>query len=102
MKVWMVLLEDEWCMCECDGIVVWYVWVECYCDVIVELGGLFGKIKIIDVGGICDMFNVLSGFSVVWVVLYEVVVVLFEGYLYFMLFLGVLVDVMLVLVILGV
>lgn len=94
MAAWMALPETERRAKEQQGIAAWKAWAEKHKAAIVEMGGPVGKTKKVDAGGIHDISNLLSGFTVLRAASHEEAAKLFEGHPHFSIFPGEAVEVM--------
>jgi len=100
-REWDALPEDRRRAREAEGIAAWKAWVGRNRDAIVEMGGPLGKTKRVSEGGIADVSNVLSAFTVVRAESHEAAARLFEGHPHFTIFPGEAVEIMPVLPIPG-
>jgi len=94
MAAWIALPEAERKKREREGIAAWKGWAARHQAAIVEMGGPLGKTKKIDAGGIADISNLLSGFTVVRAASHEEAAKLFENHPHFAIFPGDAVEVM--------
>lgn len=94
MAAWMALPEAERKAKEQQGIAAWKTWAEKHKAAIVEMGGPLGKTKKIDAGGISDISNLLSGFTVLRASSHEDAARLFQNHPHFAIFPGEAVEVM--------
>jgi hypothetical protein len=83
------------------GMAAWHAWVEQHQAAIVTMGGPLGKTKKVDAGGIADISNQMSGFTVVRAASHEAAAKLFENHPHFAIFPGEAVEIMPVLPIPG-
>lgn len=101
MKEWMALPEAERKAREKEGIAAWKAWVEKHHAAIVGMGGPLGKTKKVSAGGIEDMSNLISGYTVVRADSHEAAAKLFENHPHFTNFPGDSIEIMPVLPIPG-
>ena len=94
MKEWMALPEAERRAREKDGIAAWKAWVEKHHAAVVGLGGPLGKTKKVSAGGIEDISNLLSGYSVVRADSHDAAARMFEGHPHFTFFPGDSIEIM--------
>jgi hypothetical protein len=101
MAAWNALPEAERRAKEQQGMKAWKAWVEKHQDAIIAMGGPLGKTKRVDAGGIADIRNELSGFTVLRAASHEAAAKLFEDHPHFAIFPGEAVEIMPVLPIPG-
>jgi hypothetical protein len=93
-REWDALPEDERRAREAEGIAAWKDWVARHQGAIVETGGPLGKTKRVSKGGIEDVSNALSAYTVVRADSHEAAARLFEGHPHFTIFPGEAVEIM--------
>ena len=101
MAAWTAMPEAERRAKEQQGMAAWGAWVEKHQSVIVEMGGPLGKTKKVDAGGVADIANLMTGFTVVRAPSAEAAAKLFENHPHFAIFPGESVEIMPVLPIPG-
>ena len=94
MKAWTALGETERRAREQEGMAAWKAWVEKHQGAIVAMGGPLGKTKQIASGGISDIRNALSAFTVVRAESHEAAAAMFKEHPHFAIFPGESVEVM--------
>ena len=100
-REWEALPEAERNARGREGMAAWHAWVDQYKDAIVALGGPLGKTKRVDKGGVNDIANEMSGFSVVKAGSHEDAAKMFVNHPHFAIFPGERVEIMPVLPIPG-
>ena len=101
MAAWNALPEAERLARQQAGIAAWKAWVEKNQAAIVGMGGPLGKTKRVSEGGIEDISNLLSAYTVVRADSHEAAAKLFEQHPHFAIFPGEAVEIMPVLPIPG-
>lgn len=101
MAAWNALPEGERLARQQAGIAAWKAWVEKNQAAIVGMGGPLGKTKRVSEGGIEDISNLLSAYTVVRADSHEAAAKLFEQHPHFAIFPGEAVEIMPVLPIPG-
>ncbi|QOZ29543.1 YciI family protein [Bradyrhizobium sp. CCBAU 51753] len=101
MAAWNAMPEAERRAKEQQGMAAWGAWVEQHKDVLVEMGGPLGKTKRVGPGGIADISNLMTGFTIVRAESHEAAAKLFENHPHFTIFPGEAVEIMPVLPIPG-
>ena len=91
---WSALPEAERKKREQQGMAAWNAWVQTHQGAIVEMGGPLGKTKQIASGGISDIRNALSAFTVVRAESHEAAAAMFKEHPHFAIFPGESVEVM--------
>jgi len=94
MAAWQALPEVERKAKEQEGLAAWHGWVEKHKAAIVELGGPLGKTRKIDAGGVTEISNALTGFTVVRAASQEAAAELFKNHPHFAIFPGESIEVM--------
>ncbi|MBI5321634.1 hypothetical protein [Bradyrhizobium sp.] len=94
MAAWNALPETERQARAQKGIAAWKAWAEKHQAAILDMGGPLGKTKQIDAGGVRDISNLLSGFTVLRADSHEAAARLFENHPHFAIFPGEAVEVM--------
>src|SRR5689334_22551120 len=80
MTAWMALPEAERRAAEQKGITAWKAWVEDHRASLVEMGGPLGRTKRVSEGGIADVTNEMTAFTVVRADSPEAAAKLFENH----------------------
>jgi hypothetical protein len=101
MTAWNALPEAERRTKEQQGMAGWKAWVEKHQAAIVAMGGPLGKTKKVTSGGIADISNEMSAFTVVRAASHEAAARMFENHPHFAIFPGEGVEIMPVLPIPG-
>ena len=101
MAAWMALPEEQRRAKEREGMASWKAWVEKHQGAIVAMGGPLGKTKKVTPGGIADISNQMSAFTVVRADSHEAAAKMFEHHPHFAIFPGEAVEIMPVLPIPG-
>jgi hypothetical protein len=101
MAAWNALSEAERNAREKAGIATWKAWVEKHHAAIAEMGGPLGKTKQVGPGGITDITNPMSAFTIVRAESHEAAAKMFENHPHFAIFPGEAVEIMPVLPIPG-
>lgn len=101
MAAWNALPEAERLARQQAGMAAWKAWVEKNQAAIVGMGGPLGKTKRVSEGGIEDISNLLSAYTVVRADSHEAAAKLFEQHPHFAIFPGEAVEIMPVLPIPG-
>jgi len=101
MAAWTALPEEQRKAKERDGMAGWKAWVEKHQGAIVAMGGPLGKTKKVAPGGIADISNQMSAFTVVRADSHETAAKMFENHPHFAIFPGEAVEIMPVLPIPG-
>ena len=94
MAAWNALSETERKAKEKAGIAAWKAWVEKHQAALDTMGGPLGKTKRVGPGGIADVSNEMSAFSVVRAESHEAAARMFENHPHFAIFPGEAVEVM--------
>ena len=94
MAAWIALPETERKAKEKAGIAAWKAWVEKHHSSLVEMGGPLGKTKRVAQGGITDISNELTAFTVVRAESHEAAARMFENHPHFAIFPGEAVEIM--------
>jgi hypothetical protein len=94
MTAWNALSETERKAKEKAGIAAWKAWVEKHHSSLVEMGGPLGKTKRVAQGGITDISNELTAFTVVRAESHEAAARMFENHPHFAIFPGEAVEIM--------
>ncbi len=94
MKAWNALSEEARRTKMQEGITAWKAWVEKHHAAIVGMGGPLGKTKKVSEGGIEDINNLMSGYTVVRAASHDAAAKLFEKHPHFTVFPGDSVEVM--------
>lgn len=94
MADWQAQDEDIRKAREKAGIEAWMKWGQDHAASIVENGGPLGKTKRTDKGGVSDVRNLMSGYTVVRAESHEAAARLFENHPHFTVFPGEAVEVM--------
>jgi hypothetical protein len=94
MKAWMAMGKAERKAKEREGIAAWKDWMEEHRAAIVYAGGPLGKTKRAGAGGIEDISNLMSGFTIVRAQSHEAAAKLFENHPHFTIFPGEAVQIM--------
>jgi hypothetical protein len=94
MTAWNALSETERKAKEKAGIAAWKAWVEKHHSSLVEMGGPLGKTKRVGPGGIADVTNELTAFTVVRADSHEAAARMFENHPHFAIFPGEAVEIM--------
>lgn len=94
MKAWNALSEEARRTKMQEGITAWKAWVEKHHAAIVGMGGPLGKTKKVSEGGIEDISNLMSGYTVVRAASHDAAAKLFEKHPHFTVFPGDSVEVM--------
>jgi hypothetical protein len=94
MKKWMSLEEEARKKRESDGLAAWKSWVETHSKSILDLGGPLGKTKTIDAGGISDIKNLLTGYSIIEAESHEAAAKMFLNHPHFTIFPGDSIEIM--------
>ncbi len=85
---WDALPEAERRSKEQEGIAAWKGWVEKHHAAIVTMGGPLGKTKKVAAGGVADISNQMSAFTVVRADSHEAAARIFEKHPHFAIFPG--------------
>ncbi len=93
-KAYMAMSEEDQKKTFAAGMAAWEKWQETYKEHIVDLGGPLGKTKHVDVGGISDAHNNLSGYTIVTAENIEEATKMFENHPHFTVFPGTGIEVM--------
>ena len=93
-REWDALPEDQRRAREAEGIAAWKEWVGKNQGAIVAMGGPLGKTKRVSEGGIEDVSNALSAYTIVRADSHEAAARLFEGHPHFTIFPGEAVEIM--------
>jgi hypothetical protein len=101
MMAWNALPAAEQLAKQQEGIAAWKAWAEKNQAAIVGMGGPLGKTKKVTAGGVEDISNQLSAYTVVRADSHEAAAKLFEKHPHFMIFPGDSVEIMPVLPIPG-
>ena len=101
MTAWTSLPEEQRRAKEREGMAAWKAWVEKHHGAIVGMGGPLGKTKQVSQGGIEDISNAMSAYTVVRAESHEAAAKLFENHPHFAIFPGESVEIMPVLPIPG-
>ena len=94
MKAWNALSEEARSAKMQEGIAAWKAWVEKHQAAIVGMGGPLGKTKKVSEGGIEDISNLMSGYTIVRAASHDAAAKLFEKHPHFTVFPGDSVEVM--------
>ena len=94
MSSWEALPDDERQRRQTQGMAGWKKWVSDNASAIVELGGPLSRTKLVSAGGISDIRNNLSAFTIVQAESQEAAAKLFLNHPHFMIFPGEGVEVM--------
>jgi hypothetical protein len=94
MTAWMALPDAERRAAEQKGMAAWKAWAETNQASIVAMGGPLGKTKRVDDGGISDVTNELTAFTVVRAESQEAAARLFENHPHFTIFPGDAIEIM--------
>ena len=101
MAAWTALPEEQRRAKEREGMAGWKAWVEKHQGAIVGMGGPLGKTKKVSQGGVQDISNALSAYTVVRADSHEAAAKMFENHPHFAIFPGDAVEIMPVLPIPG-
>jgi hypothetical protein len=94
MAQWGKMEEQQRKAREAEGLKAWHNWVAEHSSAIVAMGGPLGKTKQIAPGGVTDIKNNLTGFTVVQAESHDAAAKLFENHPHFAIFPGDSVEVM--------
>ncbi len=94
MQAWNAMPEAEQQKKMQEGIAMWKAWVKKHEAAIITMGGPLGKTKKVSPGGIEDISNEMSGFTIVRAASPEAAAKMFEGHPHFAYFPGERVEVM--------
>jgi hypothetical protein len=101
LAAWNALPEAERNAKQQEGITAWKAWAEKHQAVIVGMGGPLGKTKKVSQGGIADISNEMSAYTVVRADSHEAAAKMFERHPHFAIFPGESIEIMPVLPIPG-
>jgi len=94
MAKWSAMPEHELKQRQIEGVKAWHAWVEKNKASIVEIGAPLGRTKSIASGGVTDIRNNMTAFTVVQADSHEAAAKLFENHPHFTVFPGEAVEVM--------
>ena len=94
MSEWNSLPEDELKKRQAEGVKAWHQWNESHKESIVEIGAPLGRTKSVSRGGVADVRNNMTGFTVVQAESHEAAARLFEKHPHFMAFPGEAIEIM--------